>query len=179
MIISTKLCKISFPSHTMNVTSNEWKLCWWEWMYWKTRIFTMFMMFPKPVSLRNVYISHGHNFSIGSNIGIMYLNVNPHKTVHSKTLEKWPFVFNYLWRFSKLRHWLWYWPLCKGICPSEFCKRMNAFSEKPEHYEVLSMSKTLFQVELSVWMLLLWLIHMQFIIQNQYIHMNRENKQQK
>ena len=39
----------------------------------------------KSVSFHNVYISYGHNFSMGSNIGIMYWNFNPHKTVHLKT----------------------------------------------------------------------------------------------
>ena len=44
--------------------------------------------------------------------------------------------------------------------------------KKPEHYEVLSISAqdTVFQVEYSVWKLLLWLVHMEFPIQNQYIH---------
>ena len=41
-------------------------------------------------------------------------------------------------------------PLYKDICPSEFWKRMNAFSKKTEHYKVLSLSKTFFQVEFSV-----------------------------
>ena len=56
---------------------------------------------------------------------------------------------------------------------------MNAFSKTAEYYEFLPLYKTFFQVEFSVWMLLLWSVHMQFPIQNQYIHMNRENQQQK
>ena len=38
--------------------------------------------------------------------------------------------------------------LCTRIfVPLNFGRRMNAFSEKTEHYEVLSLSKTFFQVE--------------------------------
>ena len=51
--------------------------------------------------------------------------------------------------------------------------------KKPEHYKVFSLFNTLFQIEFSVCMLLLWLVSMQFPIQNQYIYTNRENKQQK
>ena len=43
----------------------------------------------------------------------------------------------------------------------------------------ISFQDTVFQVEYSVWKLLLWLVHMQFPIQNQYIHTSRESKQQK
>ena len=136
--------------------------------------------FPKPVSLHNVYISYGHNFSIGSDIGIMYWNFNLHKTVHLKT-QKSDHFYWITCRYSKLRHWLQYQPLHKDFCPPppEFLRSVNAFSEKPEQYEILFMSKTLFQVEFSVLMLLLWLVRMQFLFQNQYIHTNRDNKQQK
>ena len=36
------------------------------------------------------------------------------------------------------------------LSPPEFWRRMNAFSKKPEHYEILSMSETLVQVDFSV-----------------------------
>ena len=115
-----------------------------------------------------MYISYGHNFSIGSNIGISILT----KWYIWKHQKSDHFYWITCKKFSKLRHWLWYWPLRKDFYPS-------AFSKKHEHYEILCMSKTLFQVVFSVWMLLLWLVYMHFPIENQYIHMNRENKQQK
>ena len=133
---------LSITNYECNVERTK-KLCWWEWMYWKIWMFTI--TFPKPVSLQNLCISYDHNFSIGSNLE-MYWNFNPHKTVHLKTPEKWPFLLNYLQRFSKLRHWLWY-ASAQGYLSLLILDVNKCILWKTEHYEVLSLSKTSFQVE--------------------------------
>ena len=131
MISSTKLCKNSFSSQTMNVMSNEWKLCWWEWMYWKTRICTIFMMFPQPVSLQNLYILYGHNFNTESNVGILYWNFNAHKTIHLKTPKKVTISIELLIEIFKAQTLGTVLATVQGYIPAT----VQIDSSKAEHYE--------------------------------------------
>ena len=56
---------------------------------------------------------------------------------------------------------------------------MNTSPKKLNIIKFSFCSRHCFQVEYSVWKLLLWLVDMDFPIQNLYIHTSRENRQQK
>ena len=80
----------------MNVTSNEQKLFDENGCIEKLEFSLCSWYFPKPISLQNLYISYGHNFSMESNIEIMYWNLSAHKTLDIRIPENWPFLLNYL-----------------------------------------------------------------------------------
>ena len=125
---------------TMNVMSNEWKLLWQEWMYWKNRIFTMFMIFSKTsFTSKSVYFTWSqlqHRIKSWNYV----LEFKCSQNIRYQDTRKVTISIELPVEIFKAQTLTMVWPLCKDICFSEFWRGMNAFSEKAEHYEVLSIS---------------------------------------